>query len=906
MADLRFLADEWPAINRLLDEALALAPGDRDTWLDTLQEPASIKTKLRRLLDEAAEVATGDFLETLPKLALAPDMATEGSSGSASAGSTIGPYRLISQLGQGGMGTVWLAERTDGQPRRKVALKLPHVGWGPGLADRLGRERDILASLEHPNIARLYDAGVDPLGRPYLALEFVDGTPIDRYCTEHCLPLRERLALILQVAAAVAHAHTRLVVHRDLKPSNILVTQSGSVRLLDFGIAKLLEDGAEPSELTHVGGRALTPDYASPEQIRGQPIGTPTDVYSLAVVTYELAVGKRPYALKGAGNLADAIVQLDAPLASRATTDRVAQRQLAGDLDAILNKALKKDPAERYATVAGFAEDIERHLSHAPVAARPDRLAYRAHKFIERHALQVSAGALVAVAVLAGSGVALWQAREASFEAARAEQVKDFALSIFQEADTDSGAGAATTAADLLTAAQARVERELGDRPLVATELMTAIGYALLGQGKLAEAGDILAKAVALGNRELGPRHPRTLAASVVYGEALVNLGRSKEAIALLTPAIAEARRQGAAHELLDALRWLSSAQLDAGEVDAGVASAQEAVTVLASPLGSQVAKRDAATAWGSLANTLFSANRAGQVDAARRALALSKGVYGERLTEPVIDTRILLATGLAREGQPAAAIEELTTLVVDTKRLLGPQHPKVALATYFLGISCLDAGDVTGAVDAFRTSLAVTEHSTIHGSHGLAMSHYHLAKALAAARLGEEALPHYESAARYFRDAGGPEAALTLRSLSLHAHLLARLGRLHASEREFDALERAPIVGVEKATHALRLALLRSRQGRHDEAIALARSGAERVRSTPSATKDALATADSELGMMLLASGRAAEAVEPLRRAVRVYAEKQIMLSPDQSDALAALDRALAQTNSSTPPRSN
>jgi len=186
----------------------------------------------------------------LPKLNVGPVAAASGGSGNAAAGAAIGPYRLLSPLGQGGMGSVWLAERTDGHPRRKIALKLPHVGWAPGLAARLARERDILASLEHPNIARLYDAGVDPLGRPYLALEYVDGTPIDHYCTAHSLSLRERLALVLQVAAAVAHAHTRLVVHRDLKPSNILVTESGSVRLLDFGIAKLLHDGGEATE-TH-------------------------------------------------------------------------------------------------------------------------------------------------------------------------------------------------------------------------------------------------------------------------------------------------------------------------------------------------------------------------------------------------------------------------------------------------------------------------------------------------------------------------------------------------------------------------------------------------------------------------------------------------------------------------------
>lgn len=893
MANLQFLADEWPAISRRLDEALALDPVEHDRWLDAVAESESIKGKLRQLLAVAVGVETGDFLCTLPKLGLGPATAGNGGGDGAVKDGTIGPYRLLSQLGQGGMGTVWLAERTDGQPRRKVALKLPHIGWAPGLNARMARERDILASLEHPNIARLYDAGVDPLGRPYLALEYVEGTPIDRYCAAHALPLRERLSLVLQVAAAVAHAHTRLVVHRDLKPSNILVTKSGGVRLLDFGIAKLLDGSGESVELTGVAGVALTPDYASPEQILGEPIGTPSDVYSLGVVTYELVVGSRPYTLKGAANLATAIAQADPAPASRAATDLVVRRQLSGDIDAILNKALKKDPAERYATVNEFANDIQRHLGHSPVSARPDRLAYRARKFVIRHALEVSAGVLVATALLGGAGVALWQAHQARSEAARAEQVKDFALSIFKEADTDAGAGIGTTAADLLKAAQERIERELGGRPLVATELMTAIGYSLLGQGKIQEANDILAKTVALGNRELGPQHPLTLAASVVYGEALVATGRPKEAIAVLEPASAEARKQGAAHELIDALRWLGSAQVDEGEIDAAIASSQQAVAVLASPLGARVTKLDASAAWASLANVLTRGNPSGQVNAARQALVLAKEVYGPKLTEPIINARLLLATGLAREGRPGAAIQELTTLLGDTRRVLGPQHPKVAFAAYFLGTTRLEAGDVVGAVDAFRIYLAVVEHTKVGGTHQLATANFSLASALAAARLGDEALPYFEVAVRYFRDVGDTDASLALRALSARALALARLGRLEDAEREFAALAKAPIAGPDKATHALRLAVLRSLQRRDDEAIELAGTGAEALRSNPS--KEVQATSAGVLGTVLLAGGRPAEAIAPLQQAVAIYEQTRVMMSPDRTETLAALDRAQA-----------
>ena len=286
----------WPAISALLDEALNLPVPERALWLEGLVgEQAAHREALRALLAHQAEVETDDFLNALPTL----DTADPAPSlGRLAAGSSVGAYRLIAEIGQGGMGTVWLAERTDGMMNRRVALKLPRIVWGDTFAERLAREREILATLEHENIARLYDAGIDGHGRPFLAMEYVDGEPIDAYCRTHALPVRERVALLLQVMAAVSHAHSRLVVHRDLKPSNILVTGEAKVKLLDFGIAKLLEgDSTLRTALTELSGRALTLDYASPEQIRGEPLGTASDVYSMGVVAYELLAGARPYRL---------------------------------------------------------------------------------------------------------------------------------------------------------------------------------------------------------------------------------------------------------------------------------------------------------------------------------------------------------------------------------------------------------------------------------------------------------------------------------------------------------------------------------------------------------------------------------------------------------------------------------
>src|SRR5262245_60210181 len=286
---------QWSALRGLLDSALALEPAQRSTWIEQLPpEHAYLKQRLVGLLAHVADGTGASPLDTLPKVEtaqFAPDLAS--GEGVEQAGELIGPYRLVRPLGAGGMGSVWLAERTDMLQKRPVALKLPRAAWrGARLAERLAREREILAALNHPNIARLYDAGIAADGQPYLALEFVEGERFDAYCKRKQLDVPARLRLFLQVARAVAHAHANLVVHRDLKPTNILVSESGEVKLLDFGIAKLLDEGGgRETELTQLGGRALTPDYAAPEQILGRAIGTAADVYALGVVLFELLTG---------------------------------------------------------------------------------------------------------------------------------------------------------------------------------------------------------------------------------------------------------------------------------------------------------------------------------------------------------------------------------------------------------------------------------------------------------------------------------------------------------------------------------------------------------------------------------------------------------------------------------------
>lgn len=430
MDALRALAPNWGVLSRLLDEALELPMAERERWLERLPAAqAGLKPALAQMLRSAPLLASDDVLGTLPKWPAGHPSAAarEGpdAGDDAQAGDRVGSYRLLSRIGHGAMGEVWRAERADGQLQRTVALKLPRAAWGGALAERLRRECDILATLEHPNIARLYDAGSDHLGRPYLAMEYVEGEAIDRYCEAQGLTVRARLRLLLQVAAAVAHAHARLVVHRDLKPSNILVTPQGQVRLLDFGIAKLMEgDRAHETALTRLAGRPLTPDYASPEQILGEPLGTGSDVYSLGVVAYELLSGVRPYRLKRGttAELEEAITDAEIPRLSDAANSPALRRELRGELDAILGQALRRAQAERYPTMEAFAQDMDRYLAGRPVRAVPDRRLYRLRKFVFLHRLPISAAAAVMMTALGGAALASWQAVLAHQEARRAEQ----------------------------------------------------------------------------------------------------------------------------------------------------------------------------------------------------------------------------------------------------------------------------------------------------------------------------------------------------------------------------------------------------------------------------------------------------------------------------------------------------
>ena len=419
----------WSDVEPYLDQALDLSVSERQQFLESLAaDQPGIAAALRELLIERDQLEAKGFLECPVEVPVE----------TALIGEQIGPYTIEALIGRGGMGEVWRAFRSDGRFEGKCAIKfLDRYAASPSALDRFRREGRLLARLSHPHIARLIDAGVSGSGRPYLVLEYVDGERIDRYCDSHSLGIEARVQLLLGVLAALAHAHTNLVVHRDIKPSNVLVTADGVVKLLDFGIAKLLNPEADTAGLsmpTRLEDSALTPEFAAPEQLLGEPASTATDVFQLGVLMYVLFTGRLPLDIGSASRAQRirAVLDREPPWMS-AVAAPAARRALRGDLDAIASKALRKLPQERYATAAALADDLRRYLGHEPVAARANLLGYRVAKFVRRYRAAVVATSVALLALIAATTFALLQMREAQFQrdqsraqAARAELQAEF------------------------------------------------------------------------------------------------------------------------------------------------------------------------------------------------------------------------------------------------------------------------------------------------------------------------------------------------------------------------------------------------------------------------------------------------------------------------------------------------
>jgi eukaryotic-like serine/threonine-protein kinase len=468
----------WPAFSALLDEALALAESERPTWLASLgSEHAAVRPWVVKVIASTGGAMATSFLN-------APVM-DEPASSEFFAGRQVGPYVLMERLGSGGMGEVWLSSRSDGTLNRKVALKLPHTHLMAGvLLRRFERERDILAGLSHPHIAQLYDAGVADSQHPYLAMELIDGVSINEHCRNAKLSIDRRLDLFLQILDAVGYAHGRLIAHRDLKPSNILVTRDERVKLLDFGIAKLLHEDTEngATQLTRVGSCMATPGYAAPEQLAGEPITVAVDLYALGVVLHELLTGQRPFRdlRKGPGGRRDApraSSQIDPSHADYVGGLQTKQlrRELSGDLDAIIAKALEADPAQRYRSAEAFASDINLSREHRPIAARHISPGTITLKFLRRHWFGVTMTACLLIVLIGGSAGIAWQGVRAEREAQRATTIKDFLVGVFRASDPRIAADKPRgdiTARELLDVSVKNIESGFAQQPETQVELL--------------------------------------------------------------------------------------------------------------------------------------------------------------------------------------------------------------------------------------------------------------------------------------------------------------------------------------------------------------------------------------------------------------------------------------------------
>jgi eukaryotic-like serine/threonine-protein kinase len=488
----------------LVDELFDLPPAERDARL--LRADPEVRAQAMRLLE--ADAREGDPLSR-PAGAILPSALAGLERDWQRAGRKdmqVGPFRLESLLGDGGMGEVWVATRTT-DFQQKVAVKLLHAWTGAALAQRFRLERQILARLSHPRIATLLDGGVTEEGQPWLAMELVEGLPLTEHCAARGYGVDERLRLFLQVCDAVEYAHQNLVVHRDLKPRNILVSASDEVKLLDFGIAKLLrgEEG-EPTALTHTGERPMTPDYAAPEQIRGGAVTTTTDVWALGVLLHELLTGARPYRAEGKPliDVERAVLEGAPPRPSSRIESKPLKRRVRGDLDAIVLKALQPRPSDRYLSVSALASDVRRHLDGLPVAARGDATAYVVRSFVRRYRAAVGVSAVVFGALVVGLVGTLWQAHRAREEARNAEQTRAFLVDLLETFDPYQQGGRPVTQRDILLRGEARVS-ELGNQPEVQAQLLRVFAQTWTNMGELERARPTAERALAV-ERSLAPR----------------------------------------------------------------------------------------------------------------------------------------------------------------------------------------------------------------------------------------------------------------------------------------------------------------------------------------------------------------------------------------------------------------
>jgi serine/threonine-protein kinase len=766
------------------------------------------------------------------------------------------------------------------------------------LGERLAREREILATLSHENIARLYDAGVTTDGRPYLVLEYIAGCHIDEYCQEQHIDVNGRLRLFLQVAEAVASAHARLVVHRDLKPSNILITEDGGVKLLDFGIAKLLEQTGSPDPgLTQACGRAFTPDYASPEQIAGEPISIATDVYSLGVVLYRLLTGTNPYHLKRGSRAAleQAILDAEPVAPSQAAAEHSIRRLLRGDLDTILLQALKKKPEHRYATVNAFAEDVERYLTGKPVRARPDSWIYRASRFVMRNRFAVAAAAAVTLAVFGGTAVALRQTQVALSEMRRAEQVKEFVVSILEDTDPYAASGKPLSAVDLLKEARNKTDRALGGRPELRVELLNILAWSLLNLQQTATAEDVVNEANRVAEQRLAPEHPQRLRARVLLAVVYRYRGKTREMRAeldRLLPVLRQSEDQSAL-DLIRALRNDANLSMHEGRYDAAVATANEALKLTRARFGEQHPETATSLVVVSLAH-IYGHNPEKALDAAARAFRLLLQLHDNNARHPrAIEARDLYGRALGEMGQLDAAIRELTRARSDMAEVLGPSTLSVGFYSQHLVPYQIEVGEIAQAIDSADQACRIVARHADLNSYIYAAQVNARGLAMLAARRGSEAFADLSTAFGVFRSTLGADHEITRTAQVNRALAMACAGNAHQARehlvRMVDRFRSHDGRYLSLPMYALGVAA--RLDGDYHEAVNAQQAALAFVSEGPRAELERMHVL-AELGLNYVALGRYEEALPFLRRSSAMFRKIERKPSPAYSELARALER--------------
>ena len=830
--------DRWMLLERLFDEALALPRTARDAFLT---RACNGDLDLHREIDEL--LRSHDAPGVLDSTLHSPEPGSPQPS--LPSGTCLGPWRIENLIGRGGMGEVYAAIRADGAFEQKVALKLLRYE-AAGQMERFHAERRILARLEHPEIARLLDGGMTADGRPYTVMEYVEGRTLTDFCRDRHSDLHERLNLFARVCGAVAFAHRNLVIHRDLKPGNILVDAEGGVKLLDFGIAKLLDVAALPHDAANTIA-PFTPDYAAPEQLTGEPVTTATDIYGLGVLLFELLTGERPLRTQGLPSIQalKQVMDRNAPPASRVAEAHpgapVAARSLAGDLDAIVAKCLRKESSHRYETVDALKRDVERHLRNEPVLAREGARLYVFGRWLRRYRWPVAAAAALVLALAFGLAGTAWQARLASAQAARATAVLGFLESLFEGSDPAVTKGESITARELLDRGAARADSEFADQPELRAELKHSLGRLYLKLGLLDRAQKELSTALDL--------TPKTGAPEVRF-ERLLDRARVDRAV---------------------------------GAADAGLARVDEAAaltSLLSSPASAEIAVT------GLRAQLLHQRGDDGlAIDAAARAYAAATSTSGIDHRDS-LDAAEAYAELLADAGRYREALPLLEHLTAQRAETLGKDDPRTLIAQWHL------AG-VLRNVDELPRATLLAEDVLERQRRVLGEAHPDTAKSLslvgdllyAEGRYSEADLPLTQAIVllRKLEPTDRNLLALTLYNKATSAYFQGRLDESEQGYRESAALWAALYGPDHRDALSAQMALARvlRQQGKDGEAMALLRHGFDVRTATGGDTPERI-EASRALGDALSAQGEHAEGIARLieaeQMALRLYGEKHEM----------------------------